>query len=420
MTAKYQQWRSRIRLYAVAVALCLFCTIAFAQEGLTGPEFARLERDIRTELGNRYQAAQQTNELFPGATLAVGFPDGRIAEFAIGLADMELGTVMSVETRMPTGSIGKTYVSAVTLSMVTEGSLALDGKIADWLGEEPWFARLPNGASITLRQLLNHSSGIIDHVFDTDSRMQDYFREQLGAGDDAQVIDPRTSVQFVLDREPLFAAGEGFHYSDTNYILLGLIIEKVGGSTYYELLTERFLRPLHLVQTTHLDRRDIERLAQGYAPRSQRLFGLPFEVVEDGTLVFDPSIEWTGGGLVTSSADLVRWAIALFEGKAIGRRYVDEMLTSIAAPERFADDPGRAYGYGLGISIVHTKFGVAYRHGGFFPGYNSMLAWFPERGFAVAMQINNDASNIEEHFDAIVAIIVDNIVRNQSQAEVDG
>ncbi len=286
-----------------------------------------------------------------------------------------------------------------------------------WLRDEPWFDRLPNRDTINLRHLLNHSSGIIDHVFDADSQFQEYFREQASAGNAAHTIDPRDLVQFVLDSAPLFPAGEGFHYSDTNYILLGLIIEKVSRSTYYQELSARLLNPLHLKQTSPLNRRAIDGLAQGYAPESQQLFGLPNTVVDGGTLVFDPSLEWTGGGLVTNSEDLVQWAMALFEARAIDRQYVDEMLSSIAVPERFDDNPIRNYGYGLGVNVARTSLGVAYRHGGFFPGYNSMLAYFPEFGIAVAMQINTDRSNIEEHFSAIAEIIVNYARKKQLQPE---
>jgi D-alanyl-D-alanine carboxypeptidase len=339
-------------------------------------------------------------------------PDGRVSEFAIGFSDVEKKIAMSTDSRMPSGSIGKMYVAAVALSMVEDNSLDLDGRINQWLGDEPWFERLPNRDKISLRHLLNHSSGIIDHVFDTESEFQDYFREQVSADDVEHTIDPRDMVRFVLDREPLFPAGDGFHYTDTGYILVGMIIEKMSGSTYYEELSRRLLVPLKFEMTSPLNRRDLDGLSQGYAPESQQLFGLPYEVVVDGALVFDPSLEWTGGGLVTSSHDLVRWATALFEGKAIPKQYLDEMLNSVAVPEHFDDDPGQTYGYGLGVSIAHTEFGVAYRHGGFFPGYNSLLAYFPDFGIAVAMQINTDRSRIEDHFDAVVEIIVNSVSSN--------
>lgn len=396
----------RRRLAPAILLLFLLQGAALATERLSNDAFAELSQQVQTELARRYAAAQSSREVFPGATLAFGLPDGRVAAFATGFADIEKKLPMHPGSRMPSGSIGKTYVAAVALSLVDDGMLDLDGRIERWLGDEPWFGRLPNAETITLRHLLNHSSGIIDHVFDTGSGFRDYFREQLDRSDAGEAFDPRDMVQFVLDREPLFPAGEGFHYTDTGYLLVGMIIEKVSRSSYYEELADRLLVPLGLRQTTPLDQRRIAGIAQGYAPESQRLFGLPGKLVADGALVFDPSLEWTGGGLVTTAEDLVRWGMALFNGAAIDQPYVDQMLHSIATPEQHADDPERKYGYGLGIHVSHTPLGTAYRHGGFFPGYNSLLAYFPDSGIVVAMQINTDQSNIEEHFAAIAGIII--------------
>ncbi len=406
-------WRNQRRygwigLFAVVVCvICFLAGTAFDKHTLSGDAFEKLRRDVQNELDARHKAAQMTNELFPGATVAFVLRDGRVAGFATGFSDIEEKSAMLTESRMPAGSIGKTYVAAVALNMVSDGTLDLDGKIVKWLSDEPWFNRLPNREMITLRHLLNHSSGLIDHVFDTDSGFQDYFRGKLSPGNTDHTIDPRELVQFALDREPLFPAGEGFHYSDTGYILVGLIIEKASGSTYYKELSNRFLKPMNLTLTSPLNQRKIVGLAQGYAPKSQQLFGLPYKVVDAGTFVFDPSLEWTGGGVVSNSKDLVRWVKALYEGRAISRPYLDEMLNSIANPEKDPDDSGRAYGYGLGVSIAKTKYGTTYRHGGFFPGYNSMLAYFPDHRIAVAMQINSDTSKIEEHFEVIVKIIME-------------
>jgi len=394
---------------AAAFLVSLLSTVACEAERLSDVAFDELRIKVQAELDARYLAAQDTSELFPGATLAFALPDGRVASFGTGFSDIEKQLPMRPESRMPAGSIGKTYVAAVALDMVDDGLLDLDGRIERWLGDEPWFARLPNANTITLRHLLNHSSGIMDHVFDADSLFQDYLKEQLSEDDVTRSFDPRDMVRFVLDREPLFPAGEGFHYTDTGYLLVGMVIEVAGPSSYYEELARRLLVPLNLDQTTPLDRREIAGIAQGYAPESQRLFGLPDKVVADGALVFDPSLEWTGGGLATTSEDLVRWAVALFSGKAIGQRQVNAMLHSIAAPDHYADDQERDYGYGLGVNVAHTALGVAYRHGGFFPGYNSMLAYFPDTGIAVAMQINTDQSSIEKHFDALAEIVVSRV-----------
>jgi len=402
----------------VACVICFLTGTAFDEHTLSSDAFERLRRDVQNELDARHKAAQITDELFPGATAALVLQDGRMAGFATGFSDIEEKTAMSTESRMPAGSIGKTYVAAVALSMVSDGILDLDSKIVKWLGEEPWFNRLPNREMITLRQLLNHSSGLIDHVFDTNSGFQNYLKEQLSPGNTERTIDPREFVQYILDRKPLFPAGEGFHYSDTGYILVGLIIEKASGSTYYEELSNRFLKSLNLTLTSPLNQRKVVGLAQGYAPKSQQLFGFPFNVVHAGAFVFDPSLEWTGGGVVSNSQDLVRWAKALYEGNAIGRPYLDEMLSSVANPEKNRDDSGRVYGYGLGVSIAKTKYGTTFRHGGFFPGYNSLLAYFPDRGIAVAMQINTDSSKIEEYFEAIVKIIIEAIEKNCQRSHI--
>lgn len=401
-----KRWPSHIALVALVTATSLFCPAVPAQQSLSKQAFETLKTEVQAELDARYRAAQIIDEIFPGATVAVGLPDGRVAEFAIGFADVEQKVSMSCTSRMPSGSIGKTFVAAVSLSMVAEGSLDLDGKIAKWLGDEPWFQRLPNHDAITLRHLLNHSSGIIDHVFDPDSGFPEYFRQQLTHGNAESTVDPQQLVQFVLDRKPLFTSGGGFHYSDTGYILVGLIIEKASDSTYYQELTSRFLVPLGLSHTAPFTRRETAGLAQGYAPESLRLLGLPPKVLNDGLLVFDPSLEWTGGGLVTTSRDLARWTLALFGGRAINSQSLKEMLHSVAVPEQIADEATQTFGYGLGVSIAHTRHGVAYRHGGFFPGYNSLVIYYPKLDIALTMQINADKTEIEKHVDAIAEIVV--------------
>ena len=112
-----------------------------------------------------------------------------------------------------------------------------------------------------------------------------------------------------------------------------------------------------------------------------------------------------GTGLVSTTSDLVRWAKALYEGKAIAPGVLTEMLTSVASETEPADQFGRVFGYGLGVSVVNSDFGICYRHGGFFPGYHSFLAYYPDQKVAIAMQINTDSSEIEAHFDAITALV---------------
>lgn len=396
----------------VGALLCL-STAASAAQPVPSSDAAPadLRSALQAELIARATTPAAQPLAFPGATLAVVLPGGRLLELATGFADASAEVPMTPGSRMPSGSIGKTFVSALALDLVERGVLDLDGRLADWLGEAPWFPRLPNGDAITLRQLLNHSSGLIDHVFDPQSGFAEHFREQARAGNLDRGLDPVQLVDFVLDHEPLFAPGEGFHYSDTNYILVGLVIERASGQDYYALLRDRILEPLGLDATAPLVDRRVDRLPQGYAPQSHELFGVPAQVVGADGFVFDPAIEWTGGGLVTTSADLVRWAQALFGGRLLSEACLREMLNSIAVPEHRAASPERAFGYGLGIGVTSMANAVAYRHGGFFPGYNSMLAYFPRYGFAIAMQINSDSSDIEGHVEALAGRVIAELSR---------
>lgn len=360
-----------------------------------------LSAQIEQTLAAHFNSTQQSKHQFPGATVSVALPNGTILSHASGYADTDLQLPMSINARMPTGSIGKSFVAAVVLSMVADGVVELDTPISKWFVDADWFCRLPNYNVITLRHLLNHSSGIIDHVYDTGTDFANYIKNILKSDNPAQAIYPHELLQFALDRKPLFLPGTGFHYSDTGYILIGIIIEKASSHSYYHELSQRILIPLQLTDTVPLHRRDIPGIVQGYARHSRRLFGMPKRMIADSQLVLHPSIEWTGGGIVSTSSDLVRWAKGLFEGKAITPHLLNQMLTSIAKPEQPPNTLGPVLGYGMGINIIKTEFGSCYRHHGFFPGYNSLLAYYPDKKIAIAMQINTDNAKIERYFNAI-------------------
>jgi len=171
----------------------------------------------------------------------------------------------------------------------------LDDKIEVWLGEEAWFPRLHSGDKITVRMLLNHTSGIYEDL--EDPAHVEEFLQQFTADDfDPDDMSLPLLVKFALDHEPLFPPGEGFLYTDTNYLIAGLVIEKVVGSTYYQEVNSRFLTPLKLVHTEPSKQRTIADLATGYL-LPDNIFRLPERTLEDGVLVYNPGIEWTGGAV---------------------------------------------------------------------------------------------------------------------------
>jgi D-alanyl-D-alanine carboxypeptidase len=279
---------------------------------------------------------------------------------------------------MLSGSIGKTYVAAVMLRLVEIGKASLDDNISRWLGKESWFTHLPNGKEITLRMLLNHSSGLRNHVDD------EQFVVRAKNAPDA-FWSHEDLVKYDLDKPPLFPPGKGFAYADTNYILVGLIIEKITGRSYYSELHSQILGPLKLKDTAPSNQRVISGMVSAYTdPKNP--FGLPEKVCIDGKDALNPQIEWTGGGLVSTSPDLARWAWLLLGGHVLKGPSLKEMLSGIPA----RSEGGR---YGLGMGIRETELGPAYGHDGEFPGFESVMAYFPRYNIAVAVQFNTDDEN---------------------------
>lgn len=381
-----------------------------APSALSSAQSDSLAEAFQAELDRLYQEAQRTDENFPGATAAFILADGRVFGFSTGLSDVDDEIPMTKDLRMPSGSIGKTYVAAVALELAQRGRLALDAPLESFLGQEPWFSRLPNGQDLTLRVLLTHTGGMIQPYFEDPDFAAELRALREREGPD-RYLSPVELIDSVLDHEPLFEAGKGYHYSDISYILAGLAIEQATGERYYDLLDQLFLDPLDLDFTLAADRRDLPGLAQGYAHESRELFGTPLEVVDNGLLAFHPLGEWTGGGLVNNPQDLARWAQLLYRGEAITGDDLPQLLEI-----GFAPDPARPKaGYGLGVFVDRLPdHGPVYGHSGFFPGYNSRVVYFPDFGVAVALQINSDKSQVSRHTMALAEVVLNAVPRSSA------
>jgi len=332
----------------------------------------------------------------PGATAAIALPDGRVVTAATGLADVEAGRAMTPGSRMLAASIGKTFVAATVLALESEGRLSRADPLSAHLGDRPWFAELPNAGAITLGHLLRHTSGLPDH-----SHLPAFQRAaaaRIAAG--APAFTPQELVGFVRAAAPLFAPGAGWAYSDTGYILLGLVIEEVTGRPYHAVVRARFLVPLGLDDTRPSDGPDIPGLAVGYTVPGNP-FGLPERTADAaGRLVWDPGVEWTGGGFASTSADLARWGQALFTGRAMAAPYLDRLLDAVPVA---GDAPGIRYGAGVAI-YAGTPRGPVWGHGGWIPAYVSSLRHYADHGVTVAFQINTDAGVVDDSSDVVPAL----------------
>jgi D-alanyl-D-alanine carboxypeptidase len=324
---------------------------------------------------------------FPGATAAIVGPDGAMATAAVGLADVESGRPMTPETPMLAASIGKTFVSATLLALEGRGLVAQDDLLAVHLGQRAWFEDLPNSEWITIGHLLRHRAGLPDHPHLP--RFQAAAAERIAAG--GKAFTPEEILGFVSGLAPPFEAGTAWGYSDTGYILLGLVIEEATGRSYYDTVRDAFLDPLCLTQTFPSDRRALPGLAVGYTVPGNP-FGRPTRTADAaGRLVWDPGVEWTGGGLASTSHDLARWGHHLFSGTAMEAPYLDRLLDGTPVSP---GTPGVLYGAGVAIEADSPR-GPVYGHGGWIPGYVSSLRHYALHGITIAFQINTDAGAMD-------------------------
>lgn len=329
-----------------------------------------LKKEIQLKLDEWHKAGK-----FPGATFGVVLANGESFGLAVGYSDRVAKTPMKPTDRMLAGSTGKTFAVTTALQLVKEGKIGLDDKIEKYLGTETWFARLPNANDITVRQLMNHTSGLVRYEF------KDTFTNDLTANPE-KVWKPAELLSYLFDTKAAFEAGKGWDYSDTNYIVLGMIIEKVTGKKFYDEANKRVVKKLKLTNTIPQDGLAIKGVVQGYAG-DKNPFGGKDEMIANGKFIINPQFEWTGGGWASTGEDLARWAKMMYEGKAFDDSLLPQMLDGVAAPML-----GRETKYGLGVIIRKTSAGTTYGHSGFFPGYMTDMMYFPDSKIAVAVQVN--------------------------------
>lgn len=339
---------------------------------------------------------------FPGAIASVHYADGTSFAVAVGYSDREAKTPMKETDLMHGGSVGKTFFAALALQLVAEGRLALDDKISKYLGTEPWFATLPNANDITLRMLLNHTSGL--------APFGEAFMQAL-VESPARERAPLDAVKSISGAKAVNAAGAAFSYSDINYQVLAFVTEHITGKPAYAEIRRLILKPLGLTRIVAADRPNIPGLIPGYAGPKNPFGG--DKMLVNGALTFDPRFEWGGGGFVTNPRDLARWIADFSEGRAFSRKLLPDVLKSVDAP-----DLGKGSRCGLGIEIEPTPLGEAYGHGGFFPGYFTQVRWYPRERIGVALQLNtSDESVVKRSLKEVVDELARAALMQESSAQ---
>ena len=286
---------------------------------------------------------------------------------AAGYANLRTKERMRVDHAFRVGSITKTFVATVVLQLAAEGTLGLDDAIERWLP-----GLVPSGQAITLRQLLNHTSGIYNYT-DDQALNSSLIRNPR------RVLTPVELVAFATKHRPNFDPGTSWSYSNTGYILLGLVIEKATATSLEQELRERIFQPLALTRTSFPAAPTLPRpFAHGYLPvdlvRTPK--GKPVDVT-----VWSPSWAWAAGALVSTASDLSRFYGALVRGDLLPAEQLGEMRTAVPIPNGSSQ-------YGLGLASEPSNCGRVLGHTGGVPGYTSIAYSSEDGGRQTVVLIN--------------------------------
>jgi len=278
-----------------------------------------------------------------GATFAV-VRDGELVWAGSSGVERDGQSLLTPESTMVIGSVSKTFVAATILELVDEGLLSLDDSVRRFLPELRKVSR-----QITIRQLLDHTSGLAD-VFNDKTRR--------GLEEHPERAWSRQQVLATL-HAPWYQPGEGWAYANTNYFLLGMVVERITGSTLEEELQRRFLDRLDLTATRSLTADD---------PDSQ---------LEPAWV----TIFWASGAMTSSAGDLARWGDALYDND-VPEDVLLDAETSRAMFEVNGED------YGLGVKRFEVPPRIGYGHTGLLNTYTTLLLHLPSDDITIAMLVN--------------------------------
>lgn len=342
----------------VTIMIAAFAVIA------TATAFANEHEDLAERidgLATRYYELEQFN-----GSLLVSTGGELVLAKGYGMADFEWDIPNRPDTKFRLGSITKQFTAALVMQLVDEGTLSLDDPLSKLL---PWY-RTDTGDRVTLRQLLNHTSGIPSY---TSGR---FFREQS-----REARPLKELVTELCSGDLQFEPGSTFRYNNSGYVILGAVLEEATGTTYEQLLAERILQPLGMDDTGY-DRseRIIPRRAAGYERTLDGVRNTPY---------LDMSLPHAAGAMYSTVEDLALWDRALYGTSVVEERVKEEMFT-----------PGLE-GYGFGWFIAEEPIGpegaerLVIRHGGGINGFNTVIVRVPEDRVLIVLLGNMGSASLE-------------------------
>ncbi len=353
-----------LRLAACLLLIAMVLPLASCGDTEPPPAFS----DEQQQTMQAMVEAAMTQQGVPGAVVGVWVPGQGEWIAALGEADIETGRAIAGDDKARIASNTKTFTATLILLLADEGLLDLDDPLQKYIQDVPY------GNEITIRQLLNMTAGI--YSFSEDET----FLEEFTA-DPLMEMTPQESLDIALSHPPDFPPGQGWHYSDTNYEILGIIVEQVSGATIEEEMERRIIAPLGLTSTSFPTTPDMpEGHASGYVLGDDGL-------LEDYTRV-SPSVPWAGGAMISNLEDLRVWAKALATGELLSDEMHREQLDWVDIPE-LENVEGK---YGLGIMSLEGFQG----HNGAIFGYNSTVMYLPEADATIVAIANKSTNSSQE------------------------
>ncbi|MES4890210.1 serine hydrolase domain-containing protein [Streptomyces sp. NPDC096012] len=365
----------RVRTTAVGATVLLLSAAlaapAVAATGAAGPA------------GHGHTATREAVEAavgagVPGVTATARDAAGTWSTTA-GVGDLRTHRLRSTADRYRVGSITKTFVATVLLQLEAEGRLSLEDTVDTWL---PGVVRGHghDGRRITVRRLLDHTSGIYDYTTD-DGFTRAYFQKDGFFRHRYDTHTPDDLVSIAMRHEPEFAPGASWSYSNTNYVVAGMVIEKVTGHSYATEIRHRIIEPLHLRATSLPGTRTtVARPSSRAYSKFNETTGPTYDVT-----ALNPSLASSAGEMISNSADLDRFYGALLRGRLLPAAQLKEMKTTVKIP----GVPNTAYGLGL-IERTLTCGVHVWGHDGGIHGSTSSAVVTADGGHSLAFNFNGD------------------------------
>jgi D-alanyl-D-alanine carboxypeptidase len=322
-----------------------------------------------------------TNRGVVGVTMSVYHPQTGLWLGASGKADLHNNVNMQPCNISRIGSTVKMFTATTVLLLAEEGKFELDDKISDYLSGDI-INKIENADKATIRQLLQHSSGIYNYIqnprFQTAS-INDLIREWKA--DDL--------LKYAYNRKSYFKPGEDVRYSNTGYIMLGELIEHIERKPFYDVFAEKLFVPLGLTMTQFAATDPVPNgIVRGYIDLYSNL-----QVIES-TYFSGWDYYTADGGLISNPADMSIFFQALMNGEIINSASLDQMLTWRMPKEKDRDFFPIAYG--LGIFKIETPYGTAYMHSGDAIGYCANMLYFPDDKITIAYAVNSNYGEIDQ------------------------